>query len=129
MDLEPLEAFAADYALNLAGWTLNSNTPGLVPLDARQLTVTMIAAVSAYATRRPDYNSMQDITDVIRFGVIVYGKATEANISAALEELDAAENEGPPLEENHQEMPEPDEGLAKQTETVTLKINLSFDVV
>lgn len=92
MDVGPLEDFAIDFGVVLAGWTLNGSED-LVPLDANQVGIVMIAAVAQYARTRPDYDPDTVITSVVKMGVYAYGQATEANFLEEAERLQGIQDE------------------------------------
>lgn len=91
MNMTYLEAFAVDFALNLAGWTLNTSAEGFEALSASQVAVATTSAVSAYAKTRPDYNLHTDISNIIQIAVQVYAEAVQANVITALEALEATQ--------------------------------------
>lgn len=84
MNMQPVEEFVSDFAMMLAGsLTQSEATDGLTP---EQLGVIFFSAVGSFCRTRPDYNPAQEISDVIRLGVAVYGESVYATVNAALNE-------------------------------------------
>lgn len=85
MNMAPLEHFITDFAMLLAGSVTQSETAEAPTPE--QLGVIMFSAVGSFARTLPDYNPEQEIGDVIRLGVAVYGESVYATVNAALNEM------------------------------------------
>lgn len=107
MNLEPLEEFAVMFALTLTG--LQENDDEVNPLTAQQLVVSMMAALSAFARTRPDYNPETNVSSVLQLGINTYAQALYSSASAMLDEMsglvvdDLEDEEMNPLPQNEPE--------------------------
>ena len=91
MDTSPLEEFAVEFAITLAG--LQEQDPEVEPLNPNQLVVSIYAAVAAHARTRADYDTETDITSVLQIGVSAYAQAIYAAAAALVGDLDPTDPE------------------------------------
>lgn len=102
MNTAPLETFATDVALVMAGMLTNSDSAeGLSP---EQLGVVLFSSIAAHAKTLPDYDESTDVSDVVKLGVAVYGEAVYASVMAVMSQAQDQVEEREALEAANQEV-------------------------